>query len=434
MALSYNTNIFTQVNKWDKNGNPYGVLVSGKLNQYNQQGYPIIDAIDIDWNGAYVKNLNCYLYTTEDLINCLNISYANFNNYVSGSYLGYVINNIQGDFSYFANFTEQIYDDNQNTYNYLKELDYYLHTLDIALDNFKYITLDNISFFSIRYSEILDLNTNTFRYPEREYFLFDHTSYEYYSVDKNFILNNPNEIYYMSAVLNIKEDMERIQNIDEFIGKIEYDESEDVYTYTGLLEKLHNYDIELEEIDTKLDMAYEMAYTSYAYIDGIIKQVKINTENIGYHTSYNIYKPINQLTQQELNNYLALNNNKVYYKNNDGDYLITSYNQTYDGEYYVHYNVIKGSGIEREIEILEDKIYDNSYLLYKLNTKSNTPEYISLYIGPNTPGSQERTIETSLKLTNINPSTGDATQGLVTNSSLKDSFSYIFNWEILNKE
>ena len=58
MALTYNTNIFTRVSKYNKNGEPYGILVSGKLNQYNQQGYPILDAIDIDWNNAIIPGLN----------------------------------------------------------------------------------------------------------------------------------------------------------------------------------------------------------------------------------------------------------------------------------------------------------------------------------------------------------------------------------------
>lgn len=434
MALSYNTNIFTQVNKWDKNGNPLGVLVSGKLNQYNKQGYPILDAIDIDWNGAYVKNLSTYLYTTEDLINCLNISYANFNNYVSGSYLGYVISNIEDNFSYYSYFTEQIYYDNQNTYNYLLELNKFLHSLDIALDNFKYMTLDNISFFMVKYSDIVNEETQTFKHTNRHYYLYDHTTYEYFPIDHDYVLSHPNDEYYMSAVVNIKEDMDRIENIDEFIGSIDYNLSEDKYTYTGLLERLHNYDIEFEEVNNKLDIAYEMAYTSYAYIDDLRKQVKINKDNIGYHTSYNVYKPITQLTKEELDNYLLMNDNKIYYDNGNGDYLITSYNKTFTGDYYVHYNKIKGSGIEREIELLDEKIYDNSYLLYKLNAKSNSPDYINLYMSPDRPGTQERIIETTLILSNVNQTSGDATKGVITNSSLKDSFSYIFDWEILNKE
>jgi hypothetical protein len=234
--------------------------------------------------------------------------------------------------------------------------------------------------------------------------------------------------------------MQEIQDINDFIGYDEYNEQSGIHSYTGLLEKLHNYDLELEDIQEELSYttnlatnAYSFAYISYAYIDGIRRQVLINTNNIGFHTSYNIYKPISQLTKEELTDYLSNNGNKIYYDDN-GTYKITTYNRNYDGQYYAHYDVILGTGIEREIELLDKKIYDNSYILYKLNTKSNSPEYISLYIGPNSPGSQERTIETELTISNINPSTGQTTKGLITNSGLQNSFAYVFDWEILNKE
>ena len=33
----------------------------------------------------------------------------------------------------------------------------------------------------------------------------------------------------------------------------------------------------------------------------------------------------------------------------------------------------------------------------------------------------------------INVETGESTKGIITNSGLKDSFSYVFDWEILKK-
>jgi hypothetical protein len=74
---TYNDIIFTNVNKWysDSNGeySYTGILVASKLNQKNGQNYKLIDAIDIDWNGAWISTLNSYINDTEDLVNVLNI-------------------------------------------------------------------------------------------------------------------------------------------------------------------------------------------------------------------------------------------------------------------------------------------------------------------------------------------------------------------------
>jgi hypothetical protein len=70
--LSYDDILFSNVNKWttDENGvtSYHGILVASKLNQKNGQGYKILDAIDIDWNNAWVSTLNTYINTTADLL------------------------------------------------------------------------------------------------------------------------------------------------------------------------------------------------------------------------------------------------------------------------------------------------------------------------------------------------------------------------------
>lgn len=74
-SLTYNSTIFTKVNKWssDESSISYnGILLASKLNQKNGQDYKLLDAIDIDWNGAWVHTLQAYLHTTEDLIWALN--------------------------------------------------------------------------------------------------------------------------------------------------------------------------------------------------------------------------------------------------------------------------------------------------------------------------------------------------------------------------
>ena len=80
--LTYNNEIFTNVDKWSWDGTSYdfkGILLSSKLNQKNRQDYKLLDAIDIDWDGAWVKSLNTYINNTEDLINILDSLNKNSN-------------------------------------------------------------------------------------------------------------------------------------------------------------------------------------------------------------------------------------------------------------------------------------------------------------------------------------------------------------------
>lgn len=71
----YNSNIFTNVNKYVDDGKGKvtytGILIASKLNQKNGCDYPLLDAIDIDWNGAWIESMGSYLYTTENLIEIL---------------------------------------------------------------------------------------------------------------------------------------------------------------------------------------------------------------------------------------------------------------------------------------------------------------------------------------------------------------------------
>lgn len=436
-ALNYNKDIFTNVRKWDNENSYLGVLVSGKLNQYNGQGYPIIDAIDIDWDGAWVNNLKTYLYTTEDLIRCLNISYANFNNYIAGSYLGRVL----------IRLNEQIdYGDSYSLAYTSQNVDYVLNLIDeinFRIEHIQDITLDRSNFYKVDYDDIVvDGHLRYTNDNARKYYIQNLKTKEYDIVNEYFIVNNPEEKYYINIIDNVLQDMNELQELYDFIGYSYYDIENNSYTYTGLLDRLNNYDIDLENIHEELDEttyiannAYGLAYTTYTYIDDLRKQVIINRDNIGYHTSYNIYKPIQDLSEDEFSQYLFENNNKVYiYDDESKQYVITDYNATYTGQYYTHYDVIYGTGIEREIELLDRKIYDNSYLLYKLDVESKDPNYFDIEILPNNPGSQERTIKAGVVQSYVNSNTGEANKGIITNSALTNSFAYVFDWNILKKE
>ena len=432
--LNYNKDIFTEVHKFDEEFSYLGVKISGKLNQYNGQDYPLLDAIDIDWDGAFVRNLNTYIYTTEDLINCLNFSYSNFSNYVPNSYYSSysatVIRKLNEQHSYMLN-------DVDTKISYVLEL---IYGINFTIDNIENIALDRSNFYTVDYSDIVN-DDGTLKFKNRIYYIIDETDAQYKIVNYRYVLSHPTEKFYLNIVDNILEDMTELDAINTFIGTAEYDSTENKYTYTGLLERLHDYDVDLNSIHIQLNdvsynanYAYSVAYNSYSYLSYVAPNIEQNTYNIGYHTAYNVYRPISEVSQYELNKYLEDNNNLIYRFNSQlDDYELVEYNKYYTGEYYIHYNTILGRGIEREIELLDSKIYNNSYILYKLNAESDDPDYIGLYITPEQAVQQERTIHVNVHKSNINVETGESTKGIITNSGLKDSFSYVFDWEILKK-
>lgn len=428
-AIRYNSRVFTNVKKFDNNNNPLGVLVSGKLNQYNGQGYPILDSIDIDWNGAFVKNLDTYLNTTEDLINCLNISYSNFNNYVTLSQFQDNIQTINDNIDQKLDFSYAY------TYTKFEEAINLINDVRTEID-FGSKQINHEYYYEVNYNDIV--NDDKLLY-DKKYYIFNKQSDQYITVSPQEIIFNPDRKYYINViedVLGISDDMNTV--VDQ-IGYIKYDEDNDIYTYYGIIGKLHEYETlfntiyDLAEHTAEIaNTSYNYSYYSYSYIDSLRKQVKQNTNNIGYHTSYNVYQPASELSMMELTRYLNNNHNKIYRYNEDtSSYYITDFNTLYLNSSYIKYDKIIGTGIEREIELLDDKIYDNSYILYKLNTQNNSPDYIDLFINPTEQTSQSRTINIGIIQSNIDSETGSYTKGLITNQGLSNSLTYVFDWKIL---
>lgn len=67
----YDSNFFPDVNKQIISGDKVaytGILVASKFNQKNGQDYPLLDVVDIDFNGAWISSMNTYLKTSYDLI------------------------------------------------------------------------------------------------------------------------------------------------------------------------------------------------------------------------------------------------------------------------------------------------------------------------------------------------------------------------------
>lgn len=159
MYTSYNSEIFKSVHKYTTlNGKTTysGIQIATKLNQKNGQFYPLIDAIDIDWNGAKIPSFpNFLIYTTEDLI--------------------YVLDELNK-----ANDSSLLHQEIQNIWNQINEItaSYVTHTyLSNFIDEHLQKTLTAGEFISISEDNVISAyGLPTYTYLADEYtskFLYD---------------------------------------------------------------------------------------------------------------------------------------------------------------------------------------------------------------------------------------------------------------------
>lgn len=410
MNLSYNTNIFTKVNKWDNTYTYSGILMSGKLNQINGQGYKLVDVIDIDWDGAYISKLKSYLYTSEDLINVLNRYAGNFsdieNNYIKYSYLDDFINYVD------EHFTELI--EEKAAYNQTYVLENVIQALTFdyeILNSISELVMDRTKYIEVPYTE-LDLDN-----PSAEYYIYKNN--KYILVDNEYILSHPDDRYYeflIKDIINIQRD---IKNIKNQIGLSYYDEENNSYTYTGFYENFYNIDNNISYLINYADNINEVSYEAYNYGYIAYNTSNKNKETIGYHSRYNVY----EITDTPE---LYPDNLYIYY---EGSYYKSEYVPNM-GPYYTFTEKINGTGIIKDIEDLQNEINNNSInnlklenldknnLLFELNSNSSNPK--------------EKIITIDLIKSYFYINNGELTNGIINSYSLINSLSYILNWNILS--
>jgi len=431
--LKYNHNIFTNVHKWDSEYTYLGIQVSGKLNQYNGQDYPIIDAIDIDWDGAYVSKLNSYVYTTEDLINLFNkLGEYNINNDINLS-------------TNYYNKTEfgEIFDDYKNVI----ENNFYQMTVDMEetilqnilnryefLNSITDILIDKTRYLEIPYENIVVNGHLTNYAQDRTFFTFDdHTSLYSEITDKQYIIDHPDETYYIFIVSDIIKLNDDVEDIYSIIGSKYYDNTNNSYSYTGFYQRFNVIETDLSYLTEYLNNNTEVTIEAYNYAYNSYILSNENKTKIGYHTRYNVYEKVENVTSPEFINYLSSHANNIFIKdpNDNSRYISIRYTGNPNYEYYILHEKILGTGIEKEIEDINTAIGDNSYLLYHLQTESKT-SYIKLNITPS--NDFNRTIDRTIVLDISNSyvyDTGEITNGLVNHNTMIDGVSYLLGWKIL---
>ena len=438
--LTYNTSIFTNVNKWDDEYTYLGIFVTGKLNQRNGADYPILDVIDLDWDGAYIKNLSTYLYTTEDLINVLDMFGQDrqylYKDVINSSYMTYMLGNIKDDYEFKiqlnnATIENRIFENLLNKYEVLEQI------REVVLDDSRYIRLEH--------DEVFDEEDHML-YPEQEYYIYYER--QYWKVDNDYVRSHPTETYYKFILRDILNLNKEVSNIHGIIGQEIIDEITQEYSYTGFYKRFHIIEENIEEISyltsytetlasTAYSVSYELNQDVYNNIKPLLDLTYVNsyynTEKIGQHTTYNVYDKITEYSP-ELLEYIHEHNNEVFVYNEDTqEYRAVTYNSTFTGDYYIYYPSVPATGIEKEIEDIQNSIEDNSYVLYKLNVETQDTDNLDLTINPKDMSTPNRTIKANLKHSYINAETGEITKGVVTYSGLINSFSYFFTVENLKK-
>jgi hypothetical protein len=223
-------------------------------------------------------------------------------------------------------------------------------------------------------------------------------------------------------------------DIYNIIGREIYNSSTNSYTYTGFRKRFHNIEDNISYISNYLDrntdttiQAYNYSYTAYVIS-------KENREKIGFHTKYNVYESARNISEEEFNRYLESHGNNIFIKSptDPNQYISIRYTGNPNYEYFVLYDVVPATGIEKEIEDINADITDNTYLLYHLHSSSDN-SYMKLTLSPNE-GALNKTIDRTLNLNVTNSyvyQTGEITKGIVNYQTLIDSTSYLFSWEIL---
>ena len=472
---------FTNVKKYDEVTGTYtGIQIASKLNQKNGQDYKLLDAIDIDWDGVWISQLNTYVHTTDDLITAIdtiadlgdlewikdNINNLNeevdtiLSTYVTQEQLAEILSHYQqpitgGD--------HIIVDENNivSTYNLLSpeeaeerfsSLEDFLSLREQLFSNYYTKTETQIKSYDISYELIIDTIVKNAD-P-----MFD-------NLEKvsDFLTALP-----IDDINNIADLEGRVDRLDDVVGYISYDEESGTYTYTGILldiENLYNADKQinntlynltsdvtraLETSYAAYDIAeesYEMAYTAYTasgQADEIAHQAYemayTSVVKIGVPHSYGYFV---ELTEDDIallneDNH-ALEVYSIKPDNQSGIPLPDVYNPNSDLQYYIYIPEVEATGFYKDLDDVTELAYSAQYsadtALYRLYTRTDGTTYARIELEPEHIGdnlNNTRTIVLELDEADINELSGYISkEGIITTYSLIEAFSYAFRPEFI---
>lgn len=331
---SYNSNIFTDVNKISQVGDKItynGILLASKLNQKNGQDYKLLDAIDIDWNGAVLSFMGSPIYTSDDLMYALEILNKNNdlgelnknvesiieqleqikNSYITYSYLDtFISESLQEKLipgSYIS-----ISDDNvisvynlptyeylsdtyttQYSFNLLSEYVYdsiydkdtsdkraayfasYYVSLVVAEAPEAFDTLKEIADWILDQNEYIPVDKDDIinNWQDDLYYYLDEESGEYKKVpDVDFVESHPEYKYFKvkNYLTDISDLLDRVDILENKVGDKIWNEDTQTYTTSGIYSDINN-------LEYYLTLLQE-------YVDSLSSSVDnaVNTANTAY--------------------------------------------------------------------------------------------------------------------------------------------------------
>ena len=473
--LSYSSR-FTNVNKYDETGSYTGIQIASKLNQKNGQDYKLLDAIDIDWNGAWLAVVGSYINNTEELLdaidrigelsdltwinNTLNNLTENVDNiissYISKEEIGRILDEYQKPLIPGTNIS--ISEDNViSTYELLT-------TTDAAS---QYATINSLNDFTkhVINNYYDKTQTNSAIYSQAYYavqtYIVKNAAEAFNDLEKisNWILEQPQSISYNFDLLD-----NRLSLLENIVGYSYYDETIGAYSYSSLVETVYNltfitdtigqdltkFNDRVYDIQQKVNVSYDLSNSAYSYAYFAYSFLKADSSYAAYVMAYQSVLTIGdagyesyftKLTEEQIS---ILNENpdaiEVYSIKTDnysGIPLPDVYNKDSGLEYYTYTANKPATGFTKELINLREVSYNASEVaynaLYNLKTKVDGTSYVTLELNPEiNDHTGVRTLVLELTEAEINELSGEIAQdGIITTYSLYNAFSYIFTPEFI---
>lgn len=473
--LSYSSR-FTNVNKYDEVGSYTGIQIASKLNQKNGQDYKLIDAIDIDWNGAWLAMAGSYINNTEELLeaidhiadisdftwikNELNDLTENVDNilstYVSKDEIGRILEEYQKPLIPGQNIS--ISEDNViSTYELLTT-----HEAEA-----QYAPLESLNDFTRHViNNYYDKNaTNAAIYAQThlavQAYVVKNAPEQFNDLEKisDWILQQPEGIAYNFDILD-----DRLSLLENIVGYAYYDETIGAYSYSSLVETVYNltfitdtigndlnkFNDRVYDIQQKVNISYSLSNDAYSYAYFAYSFLKADSSYAAYVMAYNAVLTIGDAGYESY--FSVLTDEEIAILNEDPNaievYSIKSdnysgipakdvYNKESGLQYYTYTADKPATGFTKEVietrEIAEEAKDTAENILYNLKTRVDGTTYVTLELTPNiNDHTGVRTMVLELDEADINELTGEIGQdGIITTYSLYNAFSYIFTPEFI---
>ena len=478
-VFTYNSEIFTRVDKWDSSNTYNGILLADKINQKNGQNYKLVDAVDIDWDGMWVSFASTYVNDTEDLLDILRfvdpterflIVNQRLNELqetlVAGEHIRIDNNNIISTYNLpsFAYVFE-----NYSSYAYLYEYSYsrnetvqaindkiieIIGSADINFDSIQEISewiMSQIEYIPIEYE---DIDTSS----DEKYYIYEGD--KYVEVDAKYIEMHINKQYYIArnltdSLVGIKE---RLDALEEKVGNVTK-EPNGSYTYTGIMYDLHK----LYEADSAINGTISLMQYNISQLSSSVTTLS-TVANSAYNTAKTALSTANaaqaaadaaQTTANTALTYSELSLEKIgedaipaHFEmldpedvaNYEGDTFILTINgyvnKAYDPNlienWYKYVPDIEATGMRKE---LNDLSYGLDWSLYNLHIdNSEAMSYVYLGLTPNQfNGSRERTLKLYAKHAEFSLEDRKIHEdGIVTATNVNSILSYVIDWADIN--